>query len=80
MWNSEDEQDDIKLVDRFEGKNPNCQYREVYWNDVIEMKTQWGGQPRGQVAKLTHSASVAWGFTSLDPGRGHGTTHQAMLW
>ena len=25
------------------------------------------------------SASAAWGFTSLDPGRGHSLAHQAML-
>ena len=25
------------------------------------------------------SASAAQGFAGLDPGRGHGTTHQAML-
>ena len=32
------------------------------------------------MVKFLSSPSVAEGFTSLDPGRGHGTTaHQAML-
>ena len=38
-----------------------------------------GGQPCGRVVKLTRSALVAQGFAGSDPGRGHGTTHQAML-
>ena len=37
------------------------------------------GLPRGQVVKFTRYALVAQGFTGSDPGRGHGTTHQAML-
>ena len=37
-----------------------------------------GARPRGQVVKFAHSASVAQGFTDSDPGRGHGTIHQAM--
>ena len=37
------------------------------------------GQPRGRVVKFRRSTSVAQGFTSLDPGRRHGTAHQAML-
>ena len=31
------------------------------------------------MVKFVHSASAAWGFAGLDPGHGHGTTHQAML-
>ena len=38
-----------------------------------------GGWPCGRVAKFMHSASAAQGFTRSDPGRGHGTAHQAML-
>ena len=30
------------------------------------------------MAKLAHFASTAQGFTGSDPGRGHGTTHQAI--
>ena len=37
------------------------------------------GQPHGRVVKFARSASAAHGFTSSDPGWGHGTTHQAML-
>ena len=36
-----------------------------------------GGRPCGQVVKLTRSTLAAWGFTGLDPGRGHGPTRQA---
>ena len=34
------------------------------------------GRPCGQVVKFAHSALAAQG---LDPGRRHGTAHQAML-
>ena len=38
------------------------------------------GPARGRVVKFLRSALVAQGFdSSADPGRGHGTTHQAML-
>ena len=40
---------------------------------------QFGGRPHGRVVKFVHSALVAQGFIHLDPGHGHGTTHQAML-
>ena len=41
----------------------------------------WGrlGPARGRVVKFMHSTSMAQGFTGSDPGRGHGTTRQAML-
>ena len=45
----------------------------------MKNKQSWGGWPGGQVVKFTRSTLVARGFASLDPGRGHGTTHQAML-
>ena len=35
------------------------------------------GQPRGRVVKFACSTSVAQGFTSSNPGHGHGTAHQA---
>ena len=38
-----------------------------------------GGQPRGQVVKFAHSASVARRFPGSYPGRRHGTAHQAVL-
>ena len=37
------------------------------------------GRSCGQVVKFACSASAAQGFASLDPGRGHGTAHQATL-
>ena len=37
------------------------------------------GQLCGQVVKFACSTLVALGFAGLDPGRGHGTAHQAML-
>uniref|UniRef100_A0A9L0IGI3 RUN and FYVE domain containing 1 n=1 Tax=Equus asinus TaxID=9793 RepID=A0A9L0IGI3_EQUAS len=37
------------------------------------------GRPRGRGVKFAHSALAAQGFTSWDPGHGHGTTHQATL-
>ena len=33
--------------------------------------------PRGGVVKFARSVMAAQGFTGSDPGRGHGTTHQA---
>ena len=36
-------------------------------------------RPHGRVVKFTCSSTGAQGFTGLDPGCGHGTTHQAML-
>ena len=38
-----------------------------------------GGQPCGWVVKFTRSTSAAQGLAGLNPGRGHGTAHQAML-
>ena len=44
---------------------------------LVNIKNCQGwGRLRGQVVKFTCSAAVAKG---LDPGRGHGTTHQATL-
>ena len=37
------------------------------------------GRPRGRVVKFAHSASAGQGFAALDPGRRHGTAHQATL-
>ena len=42
---------------------------------VKNIKSKKEGQPRGQVVKFVPSASVAWGFASSNPGRGHGTAH-----
>ena len=46
---------------------------------IFLKESAFRGWPYGQVVKFTHSASAAQGFISLDPGRGHGTIHQAML-
>ena len=43
-----------------------------------QQEQQWG-QPHGRVVKFVCFALAAQGFTSLDPGQGHGTAHQAML-
>ena len=45
----------------------------------ITLKNKNRGRPHGRVIKFTRSASAAQGFTSSDPGHGHGTTHQATL-
>ena len=45
----------------------------------IDLKKIERGQPHGCVVKFARSASVAWGFATLDPGHGHGAAHQAML-
>ena len=37
------------------------------------------GRPHGQVVKFACSAVAAQGFADSDPGRGHGTAHQATL-
>ena len=37
------------------------------------------GVGAGPMFKFVRFASVAWGFTGSDPGRGHSTTHWAML-
>ena len=44
-----------------------------------KQKTNARGRPRGRVVKFARSASAAQGFAGSDPGRGHGTAHQAML-
>ena len=38
-----------------------------------------GGRPCGRVVKSACSGLAAQGFTGLEPGRRHGTTHPAML-
>ena len=45
----------------------------------LHIEGNFWGWPHGRVVKLTCSASEAQGFTGSDPGRRHGTTHQAML-
>src|SRR3712207_1717504 len=37
------------------------------------------GRPCGRVVGFTSSALAAQGFAGSDPGRGHGTAHEAML-
>ena len=45
-------------------------------NNYIE---KFLGQPCGRGVRFARSTSVAQGFEGSDPGRGHGTAHQAML-
>ena len=46
---------------------------------ISELESKPGGRPHGRVVQFMCSASAAQGFAGLDPGCGHGTTHQAML-
>ena len=43
---------------------------------VVLRKVSYGPGP---MVKFTHSSSEVQGFAGLDPGGGHGTTHQAMM-
>ena len=43
------------------------------------IKNNYRGWPRGRVVMFACSASAAQGFAGSDPGRGHGTTYQAIL-
>ena len=45
----------------------------------LTLKVDLERQPCGRVVKFARSAWAAQGFIGLDPGRGHGTAHQAML-
>ena len=52
----------------------------IIWSYVaITIKKYLRSWLCGQVVKFTRSALVAQGFAGSDPGRGHGTTHQAIL-
>ena len=42
----------------------------------FQLKKNPRGQPHGHVIKFACPALAAQGFTSLDPGHGHGTAHQ----
>ena len=46
---------------------------------LVTLKKLYAGRPRGQVVKLTSSASATQGFADSDPGCTHGTAHQAMV-
>ena len=43
------------------------------------VKIKFKGQHCGQDVKFAHSVLAAQDVAGLDPGCGHGTTHQAML-
>ena len=43
------------------------------------LKMLFQGRPHGRVVELERLAVAAQGFAGSDPGRGHGTAHQAML-
>ena len=61
-----------------------CRYDQIILNYipiVFELKIKiLRGLPGGAAVKFAHSASVALGLASSDPGCGHGTTWHAMLW
>ena len=42
-------------------------------------KSDNGGWPHGRVVKFLRSTAVAQCFVGSNPGRGHGTAHQATL-
>ena len=46
-------------------------------NKSMPLKVNERGQPHGQMVKFTCSASAAQGFTSSDPGHGHGPWHHS---
>ena len=69
-------------------KKCDVSYTLVFWSKFMvshcvfcffKQKQKCRGRPYGRVVKFTHSASVAQGFAGSNPGRGHGTAHQAML-
>ena len=47
---------------------------------LISVETVRGGQPCGQVVKVAHSTSVAWGSLVPILGADLHTVHRAMLW
>ena len=55
----------------------NCMRKSI--NAKLVLKRKKWGWPHGLAVKLVHSASAAQDFTGSDPGRRHGTAHQAML-
>ena len=55
---------------------PSCLHKT---NPYSSPKTLFRGRPCSRVVKFVLSTSAAQGFASSDPGRGHGTAHQAML-
>ena len=46
-------------------------------SNPLKKNRRFGAGPLGRVVKLVCSASAAQGFAGSDPGRGHGTAHQA---
>ena len=56
-------------------------YEDIYIHTHIcsTQEINFRDQSHGRVVKFMCSASAAQGFSSSDPGRRHGTTHQAML-
>ena len=50
-----------------------------FYSLMLKLKTVFPGRPCGRVVKFTHFASATQGFAGSNPGRGHGTGHQAML-
>ena len=45
----------------------------------VNSHTKFRGRLLGRAVKFARSTLAAQGFTFWDPGRGHGTTYQAML-
>ena len=55
-------------------------WREADDKQMNKEEKYWiGGQPRGRMIKFVCSAAAGQGFTSSNPGCGHGTAHQATL-
>ena len=53
----------------------NFHYDDNFMGACLCQNIKLLGQAHGQVIKFMCSALAAQGFTGLDPGRGHGTTH-----
>ena len=67
-----------KEINRQTNRNSVSEQISKYLIITLKIKGR-KGQPRGRVVKFVRSTSAAQGFTSSDPGCGHGTTHQAVL-
>ena len=61
------------------GERPSITFLSLGVHSVSWCSNRSQGPSRGRVVKFTRSTVAAQGFAGSDPGRGHGTAHQAML-
>ena len=62
-------------ADRDGELSPGVSLSTIFLSKGGEIKTKLRGRPRGRVVKFARSASAAQGFSSSDPGCGHGSAH-----